>query len=120
MSRLVTRCDEHDIEGEELSVAHSAPCVVCGMIVGGIDQPKGHTRWLKDDPVPEFRSIPELRAHADKVPGYGHLVAHEMVDEIERLRLKVAYYHTSTCPEDDCQECSDSEALIKTSPLPEE
>jgi hypothetical protein len=32
------------------------------------------------------RSIPELRAHADKVPGYGHLVAHEMVDEIEEYR----------------------------------
>jgi hypothetical protein len=33
------------------------------------------------------RTIPELRALADKFGGYGHLVAHEMVDEIERLRL---------------------------------
>lgn len=34
------------------------------------------------------RPISELRAHADKVPGYGHLVAHEMVDEIEELRAE--------------------------------
>jgi hypothetical protein len=76
--------------------------------------------FLVEIGMTDRRTIAELREHADKVPGYGHLVAHEMVDEIERLRLKVAYYHTSTCPKDDCQECADSEALIKTSPLPEE
>jgi hypothetical protein len=32
------------------------------------------------------RSIAELRALADKFGGYGHLIAHEMVDEIEQLR----------------------------------
>jgi hypothetical protein len=39
--------------------------------------------------VTDLRSIPELRAHADKVPGYGHLVAHEMVDEIEESRERL-------------------------------
>lgn len=36
------------------------------------------------------RTIRELRAHANKVPGFGHLVAHEMVDEIEELRGKLS------------------------------
>ena len=49
------------------------------------------------------RSIAELRAHANKVPGYGHIVAHEMVDEIEELRAKVLW---------ECTACRDQpEAL---------
>lgn len=38
------------------------------------------------------RTIRELRAHADKVAGYGHLVAHEMVDELEELRASCERY----------------------------
>jgi hypothetical protein len=40
-----------------------------------------------------MRSIAELRALADKFAGYGHLVAHEMVDEIEQLRDEALTEH---------------------------
>jgi hypothetical protein len=47
--------------------------------------------------VTDRRTIPELRAHADKVQGYGHLVAHEMVDEIEELRQFVDHAAKIMC-----------------------
>jgi hypothetical protein len=45
---LATWCDDCDPGGEELSASNRAPCKVCGKLVGGIEGPRGHTRWNID------------------------------------------------------------------------
>jgi len=61
------------------------------------------------------RSIAELRALANKFGGYGHLIAHEMVDEIEQLRdpqpSPIPMY--LTCPKCNARHIDEGEFATK-------
>ena len=118
--KLTQRCDKHDIPIEELSCSRAAPCVVCGEVVGGIDGPRGHTRWASEDSKYVLRLPSGWISTKECFPPDGKQVLVWFEGERE---IRFAYFHRELYLQDCYWWCDSGEWRPNTfshwRPLPE-